>query len=86
MPKGPQGQKRPAVVIGCAVHVARIAVGEIEDATSYKQPNKVKSGRAGAKARAEVLSQTERSSIVSKKGRCGKGGGSDGGGHESEQR
>ena len=66
MPKGPQGQKRPADVIGNAVHVARIAVGEIEDATSYKQPNKVKSGRAGAKARAEVLSPKERSAIAKK--------------------
>jgi hypothetical protein len=31
MPKGPQGQKRPADVIGNAVHVMRIATGEIED-------------------------------------------------------
>jgi hypothetical protein len=28
MPKGPQGQKRPADVIGNAVHIARIATGE----------------------------------------------------------
>ena len=56
MPKGPQGQKRPADVIGCAVHVARIATGEIED-TGYKQPAKRKGGLAGAKARAESLSQ-----------------------------
>ncbi len=28
MPKGPQGQKRPADVIGCAVLVAQIAIGE----------------------------------------------------------
>jgi hypothetical protein len=28
MPKGPQGQKRPADVIGNAVHVVRIDVGE----------------------------------------------------------
>ena len=31
MPKGPQGQKRPADVIGNAVHVMRIATGEVED-------------------------------------------------------
>ncbi len=31
MPKGPQGQKRPADVIGNAVHVMRIATGEIEE-------------------------------------------------------
>jgi hypothetical protein len=28
MPKGPQGQKRPADVIGCAVMVAEIATGK----------------------------------------------------------
>ena len=31
MPKGPQGQKRPADVIGAAVMVAKIATGEIEE-------------------------------------------------------
>lgn len=31
MPKGPQGQKRPADVIGNAVHVMRIATGEAEE-------------------------------------------------------
>jgi hypothetical protein len=31
MPKGPQGQKQLAGVIGAAVMVARIATGEIED-------------------------------------------------------
>jgi hypothetical protein len=31
MPTGPKGQKRPADVIGNAVHVMRIATGEIED-------------------------------------------------------
>jgi len=33
MPKGPQGQKRPADVIGAAVMVAKIATGEVEDVT-----------------------------------------------------
>ena len=31
MPKGPQGQKRPADVIGAAVLVGRIAMGEAKD-------------------------------------------------------
>jgi hypothetical protein len=31
MPKGPRGEKRPADVIGNAVHVMRIATGEIEE-------------------------------------------------------
>ena len=33
MPKGPQGQKRPADAIGLAVMVGKIATGEIEDTT-----------------------------------------------------
>jgi len=32
MPRGPRGEKRPADVIGNAVHVMRIATGEIENA------------------------------------------------------
>jgi hypothetical protein len=31
MPKGPQGQKRPADEIGNAVLIGRIAVDEVED-------------------------------------------------------
>jgi hypothetical protein len=30
MPRGPKGEKRPADVIGNAVHVMRIATGQIE--------------------------------------------------------
>ena len=63
MPKGPQGQRRPADVIGNAVHVAKIATGEVEDAT-LNQPAKRKSGLAGAKARSENLSAKERSEIA----------------------
>jgi hypothetical protein len=33
MPKGPQGQKRPADVVGNAVHVMRIATGEFQEKT-----------------------------------------------------
>lgn len=65
MPKGPQGQKRPADVIGNAVHIARIATGEIEE-TGYKQPAKARSGKAGAKARAEKLTAEERTAIAKK--------------------
>lgn len=28
MPRGPKGERRPADVVGCAVHVAKIATGE----------------------------------------------------------
>jgi hypothetical protein len=65
MPKGPQGQKRPADVIGAAVMVARIATGEIEE--TLKEPSgKVRSGKAGAKARAEKMTPAERSAVAKK--------------------
>jgi len=63
MPKGPQGQKRPADVIGNAVHIAKIATGEIEE-TSLKQPAKRASGLAGAKARQENTTQAQRREIA----------------------
>lgn len=63
MPRGPQGQKRPADTIGCAVTVAKIATGEIEEI--IKEPSgKVRSGKAGARARAEKLTSRERSEIA----------------------
>ncbi len=31
MPRGPKGEKRPAEVIGNAVHVMKIATGKIEE-------------------------------------------------------
>ena len=65
VPKGPRGERRPADVVGCAVHVAKIATGEIED-TKHRQPAKVRSGHAGARARAKSLSPNERSAIASK--------------------
>ena len=65
MPKGPQGQKRPADSIGCAVNVARIATGEQED-TALSTPNRRKSGLAGAKARMENLTASERIEVARK--------------------
>ncbi|MYB40396.1 RNA-binding protein [Candidatus Saccharibacteria bacterium] len=63
MPKGPQGQKRPADVIGNAVHVARIATGEIKDDKPH-QSQKAKGGRAGGAARARTLSPERRREIA----------------------
>lgn len=60
MPQGPNGQKRPADVIGNAVHIARIATGEIED-SELRKPGKRASGLAGAKARVEATTAEERS-------------------------
>lgn len=63
MPKGPRGEHRPADVVGCAVAVARIATGEAED-TKYDQPNKVRAGHAGARARKAATTPDERRAIA----------------------
>ena len=65
MPKGPQGQKRPADVIGNAVRVMRIATGE-EDETSSDSGKEYarKGGLKGGKARAAALTPEERSKIA----------------------
>jgi hypothetical protein len=39
MPRGPKGQKRPADVVGNAVHGMRIATGQIEDTTTEDGKN-----------------------------------------------
>ena len=36
MPKGPNGEKRPADSVGLAVLIGRIATGEVEDAEQKK--------------------------------------------------
>ena len=65
MPKGPQGQKRPADTVQAAIMVAKIATGEIEE--KLKEPSgKVRSGKAGAAARAEKLTAEERTAIAKK--------------------
>jgi hypothetical protein len=63
MPKGPNGQKRPADCIGMSVMVARVATGEVED-TKYAPQNRRKSGIIGAKARNESLSAERRREIA----------------------
>jgi hypothetical protein len=65
MPKGPQGQKRPTDVIGCAIMVAKIATGELEE--ELQEPSgKIRSGKAGGKARATKLTAKERAAIAKK--------------------
>ena len=67
MPKGPQGQKRPADVVGNAVLIGRIATGEVEDTTD--DPSKAHhsaGGKKGGAARAASLSPSERSAIAKK--------------------
>lgn len=65
MPKGPQGQQRPADSIGCAVRVAQIAIGDVVEIEEVKS-GRVRSGKAGAKARSENLTSDERSRIAKK--------------------
>jgi hypothetical protein len=71
MPRGPRGEKRPADAIGCAVMVAKIATGEIEDTvptpeSEGKNPAAVALGRMGGKARAEGMSARKRKEIARK--------------------
>ncbi|MGH6817309.1 MAG: RNA-binding protein [Methylovirgula sp.] len=66
MPRGPKGEKRPADVIGNAVHVMRIATGQITDETpdEGKDPAAVALGRKGGKARAAALGKRKRKEIA----------------------
>jgi hypothetical protein len=65
MPRGPRGEKRPADVIGAAIMVGKIATGELEE-TPKPKSGRVRSGHAGARARAKALSSEERSAIAKK--------------------
>jgi hypothetical protein len=65
VPTGPQGQKRPADTVGCAVMVARIATCEQEEELP-RMSGRVRSGVAGAKARNENLTSTQRTEIAKK--------------------
>lgn len=65
MPKGPNGEKRPADVIGAAVLIGKIATGEVEEFPAVKS-GRVRSGVAGAKARSASLSKEARSEIAKK--------------------
>jgi hypothetical protein len=60
VPKGPKGERRAADVIGNAVHVMRIATGQIEDdipapESEGEDPVAVAFGRKGGMARAAAL-------------------------------
>lgn len=67
MPKGPRGEKRPADAVGLAVHVARIATGEIEDAPETddgKDPAAKALGKKGGAARAASMTPERRAEIA----------------------
>jgi hypothetical protein len=62
MPTGPKGQKRPADVNARAVMIAKLATGEIEEATTDDGKNAaaVALGRMGGKARAAGMPAKKR--------------------------
>ncbi len=75
MPRGPKGERRPRDVIGNAVHVMRIATGQItEDVPTPelegKDPAAVALGRKGGQARAKELSRRRRQEIAQKAARA----------------
>ena len=64
MPKGPQGQKRPADAIARAVMVARIATGELEDGAETKKKPRAEGRKASGMARANSLTPEQRKEIA----------------------
>jgi hypothetical protein len=68
MPKGPQGQKRPADTVANAIRVAKILTGEIEEdmGDSGKDKAAQSLGRKGGRARAEKMTPVRRREIAQK--------------------
>ena len=68
MPKGPNGEKRPADAVGLAVMVGRIATGEVEDVApdDGKDPAAKALGAKGGKARASSMTPERRAEIAKK--------------------
>ena len=68
MPKGPKGEKRPADVIGNAVHVMRVLTGEIKETIpdDGKDPAAKALGRKGGAARAKRMTPERRVEIAKK--------------------
>src|SRR5882724_12676379 len=66
MPKGPQGQKRPADTVANAIRVAKILTGEIEEDMGDSGKDKAAQalGRKGGAARREKLTPERRTEIA----------------------
>ena len=73
MPRGPQGQRRPADAIGRAIMVAKIATGELTEDYGPGNDGKNKAaqalGRLGGQARAKGLTKKRRKEIAQKAAR-----------------
>jgi hypothetical protein len=67
MPKGPQGQKRPADLNQLAKRIVDIATGEVEeDVPTPHQARASKGGKIGGNARAGSLTPEKRQEIARK--------------------
>lgn len=68
MPKSPAGAKRPADVIGNAVHVMRVLTGEADDEAPDDGKDKAaqEMGRKGGAARAASMTPERRAEIARK--------------------
>lgn len=64
MPKGPNGEKRPADAIGLAVMVGKIATGEIEDEREALTSAAAQLGSKGGRKRAESMTPERRAEIA----------------------
>lgn len=65
MLRGPKGERRPGDVIGAAVTVAKIAIGEIEESAEPLSAAQ-EMGRKGGAARAKSTSAKRRAEIARK--------------------
>ena len=63
MPRGPNGERRPAETVQCAHRVFQIAIGEVEEELPS---GRRRSGTAGAAGRSKALSADERRAIAKK--------------------
>jgi hypothetical protein len=68
MPKGPEGQKRPADTVANAIRGAKILTGEIEEDMGDSGEDKAAQslGRKGGTARREALTPERRTEIARK--------------------
>jgi hypothetical protein len=64
VPKGPNGEKRPADAIGLAVMIGKIATGEIEDDREGVASAAAQMGKLGGKARAASMTPERRAEIA----------------------
>ena len=65
---GPHGEKRPSDTIANAVHVAKLATGEIEE--EYVDERKQAGGRKGGEARTAALTPERRRQLAQEAARA----------------